>query len=309
MRKPPPKLSPPNLFTESPSTQPKKAIDPARARELQRSYEMMEGIVSQPPPKPKSTSEQKQAQINAHSRALAAAEAQAAAAVAQAQTEAQTAQPQTPPQGSPTPVQTQGTPEKDTQPPAPPSQQPSGKVTPPPKPCGTVFGTHRLKSQYSASAPVPSQPPQNPAPARAHNNTSPAAVEVKPVDPTAQPAENKDGEAQSVDATADTSRDASVSPSADAGVKVEPSIEAVLGEAVANARASGELKNMDSPSSRRHAKAYTFFATAAPRPAPLPGEQLSNCVYCGKEQRATDRFCAGCGHKMQADAPRDAKIS
>ena len=260
--------------------QPKPAM-PAWKRELELSQALQQGIVPH-------QKELKQAQAQA--QALAMAEMLAQTAVTQAP-----AEPHTPPQPEPllhTPPQTlpQVAPEPTS---------PTTPTSPQQKPCGTLFGTHRLRTQYSASAPDPSPSLQNAAPARAHNNTSPAAVEVKPTD-AAQDADNK-GEPPSGDASAEVA-------SGDASVPNKVGMAANEGQVL---NISTELQAMDSPAqARRAAKAYTFFTTAAPRPAPLPGEQLVNCMYCGIEQRATDRFAplpshiSSCCHFCSPLSPR-----
>lgn len=113
---------------------------------------------------------------------------------------------------------------------------------------------------------------------------------MKPTDP-AQAGETKEGADASADASVEaTPRDADVTKA-----QAEPEVKAQ--EPALSS--SAETQKIDSPQTllKRAAKAYTFFTTAAPRAAPLLGEQLVNCVCCGKQQRVPDKFCASCGHQ------------
>lgn len=150
---------------------------------------------------------------------------------------------------------------------------------------GTVFGTHRIRpksGKYSASAPIPSLP-NNPIPARAHNNTSPAAV-----DPITAKALNGEIKREEEEVKKEE-------------VKKEVKKEEVRKEEEKKGLGgSAEITQLETsnntPTQKRQTKAYTFFTTSTPR-TPLPGEQMTTCESCGKEQRVTDRFCAGCGKK------------
>jgi hypothetical protein len=146
-----------------------------------------------------------------------------------------------------------------------------------------------MTGKYSASAP-PGPSLQNPAPGRAHNNTSPAAVDAKTIE-NAQNNEQQAKDEELAKQVEPTSRDADVIASAE----VEQRAEVVAEEASREVAASAEQQPANT-SARRPVKAYTFFNT--PTGFTQQGDQNGpNCVFCAKEIRTTDRFCSGCGRK------------
>lgn len=273
-------------------------------------------------------------QVAAHAHALALAQMQAKQAIAQAQMETQTsqgtqqadkkldsqgqtdaktkftpvrsptsqAQPQkTPPtealllnEESEQPKQEGSSPGGTSSSPSSPSPTTSAAAQPN-KVYGTVFGTHRMRPRspvYSASAPIPTVPNSNPAPARAHNNTSPAAV-----DPSIKEG-NREGEngvhepvpLSESPAKVLLEKEKEKEKEREKDKEMEILAKEKEGKETKAIRGSGEI--VSGNTTRRPGKAYTFFSSsAANKDAP------TIICECGKEQKLSDRFCAGCGKK------------